>query len=239
MKNSSIPTLSVRRHLEQAPEWPDSGQHILAQFDSESIVVYQAYRPAIADYAVKHQCFGGEFSFNRMSWIKPNFLWMMFRAGWATKDGQERILAVRIRRPFFDEILAGSVASSFGASGFHSQDEWKAALAASDVRLQWDPDHDPKGNCLQRRAVQLGLRGLMLRRYGTDEVIGVEDITPFVAEQREHVESRSELFVPVERVYVPDRSDAITAVALDSFAPRAADEVENQPQGGGASNIKP
>lgn len=237
--NNLLTTLKLQSHAEQAPEWPTSGRHILAQFDSESIVVYQAYRPAIADYAVKHQRFGGEFSFNRMSWIKPNFLWMMFRAGWATKEGQERILAVRIRRPFFDEILAGAVASSFGASGFHSQEEWKAALAASDVRLQWDPDHDPKGNCLQRRAVQLGLRGVMLRRYGTDEVIGVEDITPFVAEQREHVESRSELLVPVERVYVPDRSDAITAVALDSFAPRAADEIENQPQGGGASNIKP
>ena len=147
----------------------------------------------------------------------------MFRAGWATKDGQERILAVRIRRLFFDGILAGAIASSFGASGFHSQDEWKAALAASDVRLQWDPDHDPKGKCLERRAIQLGLRGVMLRRYGTDEVIEIEDITPFVAEQRERVDSRSDLLVPVEQVYVPGRRDAITAVALDSFTSRAAD----------------
>ena len=41
------------------------------QYDATSIYVYQAYRPAIAAHAVKHQQFGGEFSFSRMSWISP------------------------------------------------------------------------------------------------------------------------------------------------------------------------
>lgn len=51
--------------------------------------------------------FGGEnFSFSRMSWIKTNFLWMMYRCGWASKHGQERVLAVRILRKGFDEILS-------------------------------------------------------------------------------------------------------------------------------------
>jgi len=27
------------------------------------------------------------------------------------------------------------------------------------VRLQWDPDHSPKGEKLARRAIQLGLKG--------------------------------------------------------------------------------
>jgi hypothetical protein len=63
--------------------WPSQGRHILASHDEESVVVYQAYRPAIGLYAAWNQRFGGEFSFGRMSWIKPNFLWMMFRCGWA------------------------------------------------------------------------------------------------------------------------------------------------------------
>ncbi|MDB6132343.1 MAG: hypothetical protein JWM59_586 [Verrucomicrobiales bacterium] len=156
-------TLTVHPYSEQLERWPRSGRHILAQFDDDSIVVYQAYRPAIARFARQHQRFGGEFSFSRMSWIKPNFLWMMHRSGWATKEGQEHILAVRLRRAFFDEVLQSSVASSFGASGYAEHEEWKAALAGSDVRLQWDPDHDPHGHPVQRRAVQLGLRGEMLR----------------------------------------------------------------------------
>ena len=35
--------------------WPEEGRHILAQFDDDSVVVYQAYCPEIAEYAVKHQ----------------------------------------------------------------------------------------------------------------------------------------------------------------------------------------
>ena len=37
--------------------WPREGKHILAQYDENSIVVYQAYRPEIAEYAVANQRF--------------------------------------------------------------------------------------------------------------------------------------------------------------------------------------
>ncbi len=190
------------RYTEQQSEWPQSGRHVLAQYDDTSLVVYQAYRPAIAEFAVKHQRFGGEFSYTRMSWIKPNFLWMMFRAGWATKEGQERILAVRLKRDFFDELLRDAVPSSFDSERFASHEDWKAAIERSDVRLQWDPDHDPLGKPLERRAIQLGLRGRTLRRYGEEALLGIEDITPFVIAQRAHLrDGFAELVVPRERVY--------------------------------------
>src|SRR5688500_14541828 len=102
-------TLALEKHREQQVAWPTSGRHILAQFDDTSVTVYQAYRPDIGRYAAANQRFGGEFSFNRMSWVKPNFLWMMYRSGWGTKEGQEVTLAVRIRRDGFDQILAQAV----------------------------------------------------------------------------------------------------------------------------------
>lgn len=189
-------------YLLQLPHWPTAGRHILAHHDDASLIVYQAYRPAIADFAVKHQCFGGEFSYNRMSWIKPNFLWMMFRAGWATKEGQERILAVRLQRAFFDEVLRDAVPSSFDPARHASHDDWKTAVEHSDVRLQWDPDHDPLGRPLERRAVQLGLRGRALRRYGEEALLGIDDITPFVIAQRAHLrDGFAGLVMPRERVY--------------------------------------
>src|SRR6185503_10472687 len=125
--------------------WPVAGRHIMAQFNAETVVVYQAYRPAIGRYAAQHQHFGGEFSFSRMSWIKPNFLWMMYRSGWGTKEGQEITLAVRLRRKAFGEILQQAVLSSYVPEVYLSQDNWKKRLAESLVRLQWDPDHDPCG----------------------------------------------------------------------------------------------
>lgn len=203
------------RYLDQVPAWP--GRHILAQFDAESIYVYQAYRPAIARYAVEHQRFGGEFSFNRMSWIKPNFLWMMYRAGWATKEGQEHILAVRLRRTFFDELLRSAVPSTFNTRRFATHEEWQAAVANSEVRLQWDPDHNPSGHPVERRAVQLGLRGTMLRRYGQEDLLSVEDITPFVAEQRQCLaRGLEELHTPEEKVYIPQSAEASVAVGLET-----------------------
>jgi Domain of unknown function (DUF4291) len=203
-------------YTEQLPLWPQSGRHIMAQFDDDSIYVYQAYRPSIAKFAVEHQRFGGDFSFSRMSWIKPNFLWMMYRAGWASKEGQEHILAVRLRRRFFDELLRQVVPSTFDPVRFASREAWQASVASSDVRLQWDPDHDPSGKPVQRRAVQLGLRGDALRRYGEKELISVDDITAFVVEQRDHLgDCFRQLITPEERVYIPQDQAAIDAVGID------------------------
>ncbi|WP_425365083.1 DUF4291 family protein [Eubacterium ruminantium] len=39
----------------------------------------------IANEAVAKGAFGSHFSMNRMSWIKPSFLWMMYRCGWCGK----------------------------------------------------------------------------------------------------------------------------------------------------------
>lgn len=208
--------MKTQSYLQQLQLWPPKGRHILAQFDDDSIYVYQAYRPSIAQYAVANQRFGGEFSYKRMSWIKPGFLWMMYRSGWARKEGQERSLMVRLSRLFFDELLRSAVQSTYDSSKWATRERWQEAVSNSDVRLQWDPDHDPLGRSVERRALQLGLRGELLRRYGTDELLAVEDITEFVASQREHAQNEFEsLVIPEERVYRPEPLAAQT-VGLDT-----------------------
>jgi hypothetical protein len=63
---------------------PMAPQHeVRASYDSTTIVVYQAYSPAIADAALRAGRFVPPFSFNRMTWIKPSFLWLMHRSKWA------------------------------------------------------------------------------------------------------------------------------------------------------------
>jgi hypothetical protein len=79
--------LVTEPYLLQTTSWPNSGRHILAQFDDESVIVYQAYRPAIGHFAAQHGYFGGPSSLSRMSWNKPNFLWMMYRCGWVSQEG--------------------------------------------------------------------------------------------------------------------------------------------------------
>ena len=197
--------LVTESYCEQVKVWPKEGRHILAQYDQDTIIVYQAYRPSIGRYAAEHGRFGGDFSYSRMSWVKPNFLWMMYRSGWGTKEGQEVTLALRLRRTFFDSLLARAVPSSWDPQQFTSQEEWSKTVSQSSVRLQWDPDHQPSGTKLERRAIQLGLRGAVLEEFGTRELVEVMNISDFVTEQRDRLSSAgdSALVTPRERVYRP------------------------------------
>ena len=87
--------LETELYTEQTARLPKSGQQIIGQIQNGQIIVYQAFNPKIADFVCKNQRFGGShYNFERMSWIKPNFLWMMYRAGWAMKENQQHILAI-------------------------------------------------------------------------------------------------------------------------------------------------
>ena len=132
---------------------------IFAQFDKLNLRVYQAYNDNIADEAVRFGTFGAHFKMERMTWIKPSFLWMMYRSGWAKKEGQERILAIDIKRTGFDYILENAVLSSYKAGIYGQYDIWKLKIEKSEVRCQFDPDRDIYGNPLNRRAIQIGFKG--------------------------------------------------------------------------------
>jgi hypothetical protein len=201
--------LKTEQYETQQQSWPQEGQHILAHYDETSIIVYQAYRHSMGKYAAEHGRFGGpDFSFSRMSWIKPNFLWMMYRSGWGTKEGQEVTLALRLRREFFDQIMEQAVLSSYDTTYPGSRDEWADAVSKSDVRLQWDPDHSPTGAKLARRAVQHGLRGKTLEAFAGPELLEVIDISDFVESQRTNATEpeNGDLWTPAERIYVPRNS---------------------------------
>lgn len=195
--------LITEPYIRQVERWPKEGRVILAQYDEESVVVYQAYKPSIGDFAVKNGYFGGDFSLSRMTWVKPNFLWMMYRSGWGSKVGQEVILAIRIVREAFDEILSLAVHSTYEKNFYNSNEDWKSKVKNSDIRLQWDPDHDPFGNSVKRRAIQLGIRGRAIKKYAQDWILSIDDITNSVCDQRTHVENNNldRLETPKEEVY--------------------------------------
>lgn len=188
----------------QSARWPRAGRVILAQFDADSVVVYQAYSPAIGQFAAQHGYFGGEFNLDRMTWIKPNFLWMMYRSGWGTKASQEVTLAIRLKRSAFDQILAEAVHSSHNPDVYKTREEWQRQVADSDVRLQWDPDHAPDGSPLERRAIQLGLRGSAIAKFAREWIVAIEDISEFVAQQRARAANPDDhgLVTPREEAYV-------------------------------------
>lgn len=193
--------IKLELYNKQKDIWPEKGKHILAQFNKDEIIVYQSYRKEIGLFAAKHQYFGGDFKLSRMTWIKPNFLWMMYRNGWGTKDGQEITLAIHLKMSAFEKYLNEVVYSTFNPNVYSDHESWKIAVQTSNARLQWDPDHDPYGKPLERKAIQIGIRNELIKTYSHDDIILIEDITDYVYEQNQYVVSNQsdKLKTPVEK----------------------------------------
>lgn len=157
-----------------------NSKEIRAVYTDETIRVYQAYNKTIAEEAVKNGTFGAHFSMDRMTWIKPSFLWMMYRCGWAQKENQEHVLAIDIKRTGFDKAVDSAVISTFSEDLGITKEEWQKRVKESDVRVQWDPEKDINGNNLPYRSLQLGLRGKAVEEYVHDWIVKVTDITDYV-----------------------------------------------------------
>lgn len=179
-------------------------KEIRAVYTQDTIRVYQAYNRVIANEAVKNGTFGSSFKLDRMTWIKPSFLWMMYRCGWGKKENQEHILAIDIKRKAFDFIVQNAVISNYDSDIGMSHEEWKEQIRKSDIRCQWDPERDLFGNPLEYRSIQLGLRGDAVRKYVDEWIVKITDITDYV---RKLDEQRSKgmdisLLLPQEQIYI-------------------------------------
>lgn len=185
---------------------------IRADFDRDTIVVYQAFSPAIADPALKAQRFVTPFSFQRMTWIKPSFLWLMHRSNWARKGGQERVLAVRIHRARWERALSLAVLTSFDRRVHASTEAWAAQFAGALVHVQWDPERSLRGAALPHYSIQVGLSRHLIREYANEWIAGIEDYTRRVRKIYDLLQTgkadRARRLLPRERIYPVSRSIA-------------------------------
>lgn len=180
-------------------------RQIRAGYNETTIRVYQAYSDIIADSALEHDTFlDPPFKMGRMTWIKPSFLWMMYRAGWGYKDeGQKRILAIDITHEGFAWALANSCSSRPDPD--ENQEAWEALKRRSPVRIQWDPERDLLLRPLDHRAIQIGISGEAVRRYTTEWIQHITDVTPLAHSIKDlvadgHMDEARRL-LPVEEPY--------------------------------------
>ncbi|MFD3529992.1 DUF4291 domain-containing protein [Streptomyces sp. NPDC058664] len=168
---------------------------IRADYDARTIVVYQAYPPAIADAALRAGRFVAPFSFHRMTWIKPSFPWLVHRGNWAREPGQERVLAVRITREGWEEALSRAVLTTADP----------AAVAQAAVHVQWDPERSPRGAALNHYSIQVGIGRHLIRTFADDWTVGLTDLTPQVRKAAELIRTghadKARRLLPPERAY--------------------------------------
>ncbi|MFE7772993.1 DUF4291 domain-containing protein [Streptomyces sp. NPDC057445] len=180
-------------------------QQIRAVHTDTTITVYQAYDPAIGIPAARDGRFPASWKRDRMTWIKPSFLWMMYRCGWGTKEGQQTVLAVEIEREGFEWALRNACLSHYARGLYPDQADWKRQLRQAPARVQWDPERDLRLAPLPYRSLQLGLAGKASARYADEWTVAIDDVTPLAHEihglvRGGDVEGARRL-LPEERVY--------------------------------------
>ncbi|MEU9633113.1 DUF4291 domain-containing protein [Streptomyces tendae] len=163
--------------MQQQPQ-----REIRAVHTASTVTVYQAYAPEIGGPAARAGRFPATWKRDRMTWIKPSFLWMMYRCGWATKEGQETVLAVEIDRVGFEWALRNACLSSYRPGVHPDRATWQRELKRSPTRVQWDPERDLRLQPLPYRSLQLGLAGEAARRYADEWTVAIRDVTPLARE---------------------------------------------------------
>lgn len=155
---------------------------IRALHTDDTVTVYQAYSPRIGGPAARTGRFPATWKRDRMTWIKPGFLWMMYRCGWATKPDQETVLAVEMTRDGFEWALRHSCLSHYDPMVHPDEATWKQRLRHSPARVQWDPERNLNLAPLPYRSLQLGLAGEASARYADEWTVAIRDVTPLVHE---------------------------------------------------------
>lgn len=77
-----------------------------------------------------------------LTWIKPSFVWMMYRCGWGTKAGQETVLAVEITREGFEWALLDACLPSYERGVHPDRATWQRELKRPRPASSWDPERD-------------------------------------------------------------------------------------------------
>lgn len=175
-------------------------RQIRALYDAETITVYQAYNKTIASAAVEKQKLNASpaFRLTRMTWIKPSWAWMLYRAGYSYKDpGQERILALKMKHADFIAILEKGVAI-------------EGETKLPEVRIQWDPERTVRLGKLEHRSIQIGIPGGLSEKWVEEMIVGIEDVTDKARELKRVLDERKDVemeelvalgLVPVERPF--------------------------------------
>lgn len=185
---------------------------IRALFDAQTITVFQAYSSQIARPALENQKFVAPFSFGRMTWIKPSFLWMMERSNWGRKSGQEHILAVKILRAGFDEALSRGVLTSFEPKIHSSPADWQRQFESAKVHVQWDPERSIRGADLGVNSIQVGISRHLIQVFNDDWIVGIEDFTALTRKIRGLIDlgkvENARRLLPTARVYKVEKETA-------------------------------
>lgn len=179
---------------------------IRANYTEKHIAVYSAFSSSIADIALENQKLLPPFSYKRMTWIKPSYLWMMYRSDWGGRAGMERILCIWIERSKWESALKEAILTTPENHVYSDAKKWRKLLEKARIRVQWDPERDIKNRRLDYKSIQVGITSSLSEEYAKRWIFKIEDMTEQTRKisslvfQRKYEEAK--LLLPEERKYI-------------------------------------
>jgi hypothetical protein len=169
-------------------------REVRVDFDESGVYVYQAFTDFTAENALKNQRFlpGSGFKFNRMTWLKLSFTWMLYRSNFGHSPGQQRILRIKISHAIFLSLLEQAVPTQGNNPG-----PGLRKASQSDVVYQWDPDRDIHLMRTGRQLLQVGIRGTALEEYALRGILEITDVTDLARQ----IEQGKDVKFPLEKSY--------------------------------------
>lgn len=113
-----------------------------------------------------------------MTWIKPSYLWLMERSNWGSKSNQNYILAIKIKRSYWEKALSLSVLTHPDKAIYKSGFEWEQAFNNAQVHIQWDPERTLRGRKMDIRSIQVGISRYLIEEFNEDWIVEIIDLTP-------------------------------------------------------------
>lgn len=193
-------------------------RQIFANYNDDCIRLYQIFSKEISSSLMATFKFGKAFNYNRVTWVKPSFLWTMQRSKFLSTKGEASVLAINIKRDCFERLLENShIANPVLGAYFNSEKEFSKESREQPNTVQWDPDKNIIGKRLNRRALQLGLHPKSHQIF-EENIVAVADVTPLVKKIQGKLQDKKdcEYLLPLEFPY-PTTIEIIHMLEMNQY----------------------
>eukprot|EP00903_Cladosiphon_okamuranus_P015467 g14281.t2 len=107
--------LALERFSDSKAHWAAPHRQVFCQHDKDTVVLFRACCEHLGPHAAASGCFRGspcyEKDRTRMMWFDTSFLVAMRKSCWGEKKGREVVLAIWVKRSFFEDCLGSAVCS--------------------------------------------------------------------------------------------------------------------------------
>jgi hypothetical protein len=139
---------------------------LIASFDAESVVAYQAFPEALGAEIVARRGLGGGWRFDRHTRLQTSWRFVADRYAFGDRLHRSRILAIHVSRAGFDALVTAALTAEWDPALYKTSGAWRLATRFAPVLVEWI-DETPR----------FVVHGPLVRQLATEWVVDLRDVS--------------------------------------------------------------